>query len=177
MVSGNAFPLTSWDMEKTTRSHLLWYLSDTNWHVLYRDDFQMPRGKAFHCITIRIMKGLFCYLDLPIFKWTEYLKVLEDPWHADFLKFVDDFNFWKFWLCLVFTAAHGPSLVGASGGYCLVVVCVGFSFNTFLYHSLEMGIFWCLLSSFFLSLFPVLCLHLLWPSLWLNLCNITLALL
>lgn len=38
-------------------------------------------------------------------------------------KFVDDFNFWKFWLCLVFTAAHGPSLVGASGGYCLVVVC------------------------------------------------------
>lgn len=55
--------------EKSTRSHLLWYLSDTNWHVLYRW-FSDAKKKAFHCITIRIMKGLSCYLDLPIFKWT-----------------------------------------------------------------------------------------------------------
>lgn len=58
--------------EKSTRSHLLWYLSDTNWHVLYWW-FSDSGKKAFHCITIRIMKGLSCYLDLPIFKWTGIL--------------------------------------------------------------------------------------------------------
>lgn len=91
-------------------------------------------------------------------------------------KFVDDFNF-LVWLCLVFTAAHGPSLVGASGAT-VQSWCVGFSFNTFLYHSLEMGIFlMSTLSSFFLSLFLFFASIFYGLLVRLDLCNITLALL
>lgn len=58
--------------EKSARSHLLWYLSDTDWLVLYWW-FSDSGKESFPCITIRIMKGLSCYLDLPVFKWTGIL--------------------------------------------------------------------------------------------------------
>ena len=37
--------------------------------------------------------------------------------------FIDLFNFKKFWLLWVFVAAHGLSLVTASGAYSLAMVC------------------------------------------------------
>ena len=64
---------------------------------------------------------------------------------------------------MVFAAAHGLSLAGASGGYCLAVVCGLLIWNLPLSQPGN-GHFLDVYSLLFLPLFPVLCLHLLWAA-------------
>lgn len=68
---------------------LLWYLSDINRHVWY-SWFSDSGKKALHYITIRTMKGIPCFLDLPgtglnCSPLLAYLKFLREPWQTNLL--------------------------------------------------------------------------------------------
>lgn len=150
------------------------------WHVLYRW-FSDAKRKAFHLHYHQDNERALLLSELTRYSnELEYLKVLEGSWacRLSLGSLFDDFNFWKFWLCPGNCCCMVHLWLGPVGALS-ESWCVGFSFNTFLIHNLEVDVFLqCLLSSFFLSTLSCFFLSIFcraYRQAWLMQCNISSA--